>query len=45
MKIILKGQNGLVAKSDNTRVAKPIIVEKPHKDYANYNKRVQYTYE
>ena len=42
---ILKGQQGLVTQSDNTRVAKPIIVEKPHKDYANYNKKVQYTYE
>lgn len=32
MKIIPKGQNGLVAKSDNTRVAKPIIAEKiPYK--------------
>lgn len=32
MKIVPKGQNGLVAKSDNTRVAKPIIAEKiPYK--------------
>lgn len=30
--MIIKGQNGLVAKSDNTRVAKPIIAEKiPYK--------------
>ena len=34
MKIIPKGQNGLVAKSDNTRVAKHIIIEKQHKEYA-----------
>ena len=27
MKIVPKGQNGLVAKSDNTRVAKPIIAD------------------
>lgn len=32
MKIVPKGQDGLVAKSDNTRVAKPIIAEKiPYK--------------
>ena len=32
MKIILKGQKGLVTQSDNTRVAKPIIQEKvPYK--------------
>lgn len=32
MKIVPKGQNGLIAKSDNTRVAKPIIAEKiPYK--------------
>lgn len=32
MKIIPKGQQGLVTQSDNTRVAKPIIQEKiPYK--------------